>query len=197
VSFRDSARKLGLALLGTVIAVALGAAAASAQTDTGGSGVPGSPVGTPPTTTTTGTPGMATLLPDGTAIPPANAPNAVKFAIAAANRIHTKTYIWGGGHRSWKAKGYDCSGAVSYVLHAAGIMPAPLVSGQLARIWGAAGTGLWITVYANKTHTFAYIAGLRWDTSPVGETINQGRGPRWRYTIRSTTGYASRYFPGL
>ena len=195
MTVRDSARKLGLATLGTVIAVAVGAAGASAQTDTGGSGPPGSPVGTPPTTT--GTPGVATLLPDGTAVPPSNAPNAVRFAIAAANRIHTRPYIWGGGHRRWKSKGYDCSGAVSYVLHAAGIMPAPLVSGQLARIWGASGTGLWITVYANKTHTFAIIAGLRWDTSSVGETVNQGSGPRWRYTIRATTGYASRYFPGL
>lgn len=195
MSSRASVRKPALALLGAAITIALGAASASAQTDTGGSGPPGSPI--TGTTTTPTVPGTGTILPDGTALPPANAPNSVKFAIAAANRIHTRTYVWGGGHRRFKSKGYDCSGAVSYVLHAAGALPAPLVSGQLATIWGAPGFGQWITVYANRSHTFAIIAGLRWDTSSVGETINQGRGPRWRFTIRSTTGYAARYLPGL
>ena len=34
------------------------------------------------------------------------------------------------------------------------------------------------------------IAGLRYDTSPRGESVDQGRGPRWRYTVR--TGYRLR-----
>ena len=201
MTWRASVGKPALALLGAAAAIALGAAGASAQSGTGG--VPGAPITDPtvPTTTTPTTPttppAAATLLPDGSAVAPASAPNAVKFAIAAANRIRFRPYIWGGGHRSWKAKGYDCSGAVSYVLHAAGVLPAPLVSGQLAKIWGAPGFGQWITVYANKSHTFAIIAGLRWDTSSVGETIDQGRGPRWRWNIRPTTGYAARYLPGL
>ena len=110
--------------------------------------------------------------------------------------IHRRTYIWGGGHRSFKAKGYDCSGAVSYVLHAAGVLSFPLVSGQLA-FWGAPGPGSWITVYANKTHTYMVIAGLRYDTSPSGESVDQGRGPRWRYTLRTGTGFAVRHYPGL
>ena len=94
-------------------------------------------------------------------------------AIKAANRIHKRTYIWGGGHRRFKAKGYDCSGAVSYVLHAAGVLSAPLVSGQLAW-WGAPGPGTWITVYANKTHTYMVIAGLRYDTSPLRRVDQPG-----------------------
>jgi hypothetical protein len=142
-------------------------------------------------------PNTATIAPNGTAIPPANAPLAVRNAIRAANRIHSKSYIWGGGHRSWKAKGYDCSGAVSYVLHAAGMLDVPLVSGQLAKLWGASGPGSWITVFANKVHTYAVIAGLRFDTSPVGESINQGRGPRWRYTLRTGNGYRVRHYPGF
>ena len=116
-------------------------------------------------------------------------------AIQAANRIHRKTYIWGGGHRSFKARGYDCSGAVSYVLHAAGVLSSPLVSGQLA-FWGMPGPGAWITVFANKVHTYMYIAGLRYDTSPRGETVDQGRGPRWRYTLRTGSGFAVRHYPG-
>jgi hypothetical protein len=153
---------------------------------------PGAPVGE-----TLIPPNTATIAPNGTAVPPANAPLAVRNAIRAANRIHTKTYIWGGGHRRWKAKGYDCSGAVSFVLHAAGLLSFPLVSGQLAKSWGTWGSGSWITVYANRSHTYAVIAGLRWDTSPVGEAINQGRGPRWRYTIRTGNGFAVRHYPGL
>jgi hypothetical protein len=139
----------------------------------------------------------ATLLPDGRAMPPPDAPVVVQNAIRAGNRIHKKPYIWGGGHRRWKAKGYDCSGAVSYALHAAGLLSRPLVSGLLATSWGAPGIGTWITVYANKAHTYAVIAGLRFDTSAVGESLNQGRGPRWRTTLRSGTGYAARYYPGF
>ena len=45
-------------------------------------------------------------------------------AIAAANRITRKPYKWGGGHGRWWDTGYDCSGAVSYVLHKAGLLDA-------------------------------------------------------------------------
>jgi hypothetical protein len=185
-----STRKLGLA--GLLFAVSLIAAApAAAQTEsTTTTAEPGAPVGAPGPTS------AATILPDGKASIPQGAPTAVVSAIQAANRIHRKTYIWGGGHRSFKAKGYDCSGAVSYVLHAAGLLSSPLVSGQLA-FWGIPGYGSWITVFANKTHTYMYIAGLRYDTSPRGETIDQGRGPRWRYTLRTGAGFAVRHWAGL
>ncbi|HKH42125.1 MAG TPA: hypothetical protein VKA41_09765 [Solirubrobacterales bacterium] len=141
-------------------------------------------------------PNTATMLPGGKASVPAGAPYQVVRAIKAANKIRRKTYIWGGGHRGFKAKGYDCSGAVSYVLHAAGLLRSPLVSGQLAW-WGSPGPGSWITVYANRTHTYMVIAGLRYDTSPRGEWIDQGRGPRWRYTLRAPTGFAVRHWTGL
>jgi hypothetical protein len=182
-------RRLGLA--GLLFCVALiGAAPAAGQTESTTTTPPGAPVGAPPPAT------GATILPSGKASIPAGAPYPVVRAIQAANRIHRKTYIWGGGHRSFKAKGYDCSGAVSYVLHAAGVLSAPLVSGQLA-FWGSPGPGTWITVFANKTHTYMYIAGLRYDTSPRGETVDQGRGPRWRYTLRTGSGFAIRHYPGL
>jgi hypothetical protein len=179
-------------LAGLVLAAALVAASpAAGQTDGTTTTVPGAPVGTVP-----GPINAATIRPSGKASIPPGAPYAVTRAIQAANRIHKRTYIWGGGHRSFKAKGYDCSGAVSYVLHAAGVLSAPLVSGQLAS-WGSPGPGSWITVYANKTHTYMVIAGLRYDTSPLGESINQGRGPRWRYTLRTGTGFAVRHYAGL
>jgi hypothetical protein len=183
-------RRLGLAGLCFIVALVAAAPAAGQTDSTTTTTVPGAPEGT---TMPTGT---ATILPGGKASIPPGAPYAVARAIQAANRIHTRTYIWGGGHRAFKANGYDCSGAVSYVLHAAGLLSAPLVSGQLA-FWGVPGPGSWITVYANKTHTYMVVAGLRYDTSPLGETVNQGRGPRWRYTLRTGTGFAVRHYAGF
>ncbi len=94
-------------------------------------------------------------------------PHQVQRAIEFANRINRKPYVYGGGHKSWKIdRGYDCSGAVSYMIHGAGrkLLSSPLPSGSLAR-WGAAGPGEWISVYANAGHAYAVVAGLRWDTS--------------------------------
>jgi hypothetical protein len=169
------------------------AGAVPAMAQTGGTATPGSTTTTPAPTAPGGT---AQIRSDGTAIPPANAPRPVRKAINAGNRIHTRPYIWGGGHQRFKSRGYDCSGAVSYVLHAAGLLRSPLASGPLMA-WGAPGNGGWITVYANRTHAWMTVAGLRFDTSAAGESLNQGSGPRWRFHARSGTGYAARYYPGL
>jgi hypothetical protein len=185
-------------LAGTLVAAAPAASqttdtTTTTPTTTTTTTVPGAPVGAP----AAAPPGaLAAILPGGIASIPDGTPYQVARAIGAANRIHRRPYIWGGGHRRWKSRGYDCSGAVSYVLHAAGLLSAPLVSGQLA-FWGTYGPGTWITVYANKVHTYMVIAGLRYDTSPLGESVDQGRGPRWRYTLRTGTGFAVRHYPGF
>jgi hypothetical protein len=183
-------RRVGLA--GLLFASSL-AVAAPAAAQTGG--LPGGTTST--TTTPTPAPsGSAVLNPDGSATAPADAPRPVRKAINAGNRIRTKPYLWGGGHRSFKARGYDCSGAISYLMRAAGLLKRPMASGPFMR-WGQPGFGQWITVYANRGHMYAVIAGLRYDTSAVGESLNQGSGPRWRATARSSSGYAARYRPGL
>jgi cell wall-associated NlpC family hydrolase len=51
--------------------------------------------------------------------------------IRAANHIRHRPYRWGGGHRNWRSRGYDCSGSVSYVMHAAGLLDSPLDSTRL------------------------------------------------------------------
>jgi hypothetical protein len=132
------------------------------------------------------------------ATPPPNAPRVVKAVIAAANRIDRTPYIWGGGHLSWRARGYDCSGAVSYALHGGGLLGARLVSGQLAH-WGTPGPGRWITVYANSEHVFMIVAGLRFDTR---DDLPGESGPRWHSELRwsplrSGRGFAVRHPPGL
>jgi hypothetical protein len=124
----------------------------------------------------------------GKAIAPAGAPPAVVNVIEAANRIRTTPYVWGGGHRSWSSRGYDCSGAVSYALHGGGLLSSPLVSGSFAG-WGAPGRGRWITIYANSQHVYAVIAGLRWDTS--GNV--SGTGPRWHKSPPYPRGFVVRH----
>ncbi|HEY6729611.1 MAG TPA: hypothetical protein VI039_01145 [Solirubrobacterales bacterium] len=134
---------------------------------------------TPEVENPTAPPGKAILV-NGRAVPPADAPPAVKKVIAAANKIRTKPYIYGGGHARWWDAGYDCSGAVSFALRGALLIDTPMPSGSLAG-WGSAGKGRWITVYANGGHAYAVIAGLRWDTA--GNT--RGTGPRWHKSLRA------------
>jgi cell wall-associated NlpC family hydrolase len=130
----------------------------------------------------------ASLASDGrTALAPAGAPPQVVAAIAAANRINRKPYRYGGGHARFRDSGYDCSGTVSYVLHAAGYLRRPRASGDLMR-FGRRGRGQWITVYANGGHAYMVIAGLRFDTSGPGPS-----GPRWRAQTRSSRGYVARH----
>src|ERR671931_174973 len=82
----------------------------------------------------------ATLLPDGTAAAPADAPPQVQAAIFAANKILTKPYKYGGGHAKVEDTGYDCSGTVSYALIGGGLLKSPLDSSSFMR-WGLRGPG--------------------------------------------------------
>jgi cell wall-associated NlpC family hydrolase len=129
---------------------------------------------------------------NGTIPIPAGVPETVQRVIAGGNAIADFPYIWGGGHGSFVANGYDCSGSVSYALAAGGLLSAPLVSGDLAS-WGEPGPGRWITIYANAGHTFMSVDGVWFDTA--------GRsGPyasRWLVSTPSLAGYAVRHPPGL
>lgn len=123
----------------------------------------------------------ATLTAAGRAVAPESAPESVVAMIEAANRIRHEPYRWGGGHRSWNSVGYDCSGSVSYVLHAAGLLDYPLNSTGFMR-WGGGGGGSWVRIYANRGHVFAVIAGLRWDTSYSDDGDRSG--PGWSEEMR-------------
>jgi peptidoglycan hydrolase CwlO-like protein len=125
--------------------------------------------------------GRATIDSNGDAIPPSNAPLAVRGAIEAANQIDDLPYIWGGGHGSFTSSGYDCSGAVSFALHGGGLLSSPLDSTGF-EVWGEPGAGNWITVFANSGHAWAMIAGLRWDTAGNGSD-----GPRWSTELNENT----------
>lgn len=139
---------------------------------------------------------VAKLRSDGRAAIPSGAPQRVRTLIAAMNRIVGKPYKWGGGHARLIDRGYDCSGAVSYGLIGAGMLSAPQVSGTLAR-WGAKGRGRWVTVYANRGHVYLEVAGLRLDTSPVGDQYGSRMGVRWRSLIGKRRGFAVRHPAGF
>jgi hypothetical protein len=175
--------KAGLALVAVLAVCAVVAPGASAKCATGGLTPAAVDVCTPTA--------KAKLLSTGELIPPKSAPPKVKAVIAAANKIRTKPYIYGGGHARWWDKGYDCSGAVSYALKGGDFIESPLPSGPMAK-WGEAGLGRWITVYTNPGHAYAVIAGVRWDTSG-----NEGEsGPRWHADLRDNVGFVARHPTG-
>jgi len=120
-----------------------------------------------PTTTTVSAPATTT------SSTPADVETALSEMIAAATQIAPLPYIWGGGHGSWVSPGYDCSGSVSYVLHAAGLLSSPEDSSALES-YGAPGPGQYITIYADVGHAWMTIEGRRFDTVALSED-----GSRW------------------
>jgi peptidoglycan hydrolase CwlO-like protein len=122
---------------------------------------------------------------------PPGAPAAVAQVIAAGNAIATLPYVYGGGHASFHADGYDCSGSVSYALAAAGLVSSPMVSGAY-EAWGDSGPGQWITIYANAGHVWMEVAGWRFDTVALAEG-----GTRWSRGGGEFAGFVVRHPPGL
>jgi hypothetical protein len=131
---------------------------------------------------------------NGIAYAPSRAPAHVKQAIWAVNTLRGKPYVWGGGHRSFNDYGYDCSGAVSFALHHAGLLDMPLPSSDFV-LYGDRGRGRWITIYARNGHTFAVIAGLRLDTTDMRDGGDVG--PRWYTTGRDARSFDVRHPAGL
>lgn len=138
--------------------------------------------------------GSRAVLRNGVAYAPSRAPQNVKSAIWAANTLRRKPYIWGGGHGSFYDRGYDCSGTVSFALHGAGLLSAPIPSSDLMR-YGERGRGRWMTIYSRPGHTFAMIAGLRLDTTDLGHGGDVG--PRWYVDGRDTGSYVARHPVGM
>jgi hypothetical protein len=142
-------------------------------------------------------PGMTGKIMHGLAYAPADAPLQVQEVIWAGDRIRFKPYVYAGGHAKWNDVGYDCSGTVSYVLHAAGLLKTSMDSSDF-ETWGRGGAGQWITVYTNPGHAFIEIAGIRLDTSAEQDpNPPPGTGPRWRPVMTSTAGFMARHPTGL
>jgi hypothetical protein len=128
-----------------------------------------------------------TILPSGLAAAGREAPTAVKDMVAAGNRLYGTAYLYGGGHGpslNTLQSAYDCSSAVSYVLHAGGALGSSALDSTELASYGLPGPGRYVTIYANAAHAFMYVGGLRFDTveAPEYDTgPNSGKpGARWR-----------------
>jgi hypothetical protein len=154
------------------------------------------PVPQLPAVTTSFVPGtVARLRTDGRAAIPRSAPKRVRSLISQYNRIVGRRYRWGGGHAVVEDTAFDCSGAVGYGLIKTGLLRSTMVSGSFAR-WAAPGAGRWMTIYANRSHVYTEVAGLRLDTSAVGDPSGAG-GVRWRPVIGERGGFEVRHPVGL
>jgi hypothetical protein len=152
-------------------------------------------------------PGTRTrILPSGLAAAGEDAPAQVKAMVAAGNRLYGTAYLYGAGHGTslnTLQAAYDCSAAVSYLLHWGGVLGTGALGSTQLESYGQPGPGRYITIYANPAHAFMYVAGLRFDTveDPAYDSgPNSGKpGPRWRVspTVPDWATWTVRHPPGL
>jgi cell wall-associated NlpC family hydrolase len=140
-------------------------------------------------------PGSLARYVNGYAAAPMNAPANIQQVIWAANEIIGLPYVFGGGHASFTASGYDCSGTVSFALHGGNLLSTPMDSSEFMR-WGSHGAGRWVAVFGNAGHAYMDVAGLRLDTSAADDPSDQ-QGPRWRPLRSENGGYTVRHPLGL
>jgi hypothetical protein len=183
----------------TIAAAALLALPALAHADnTGGTGMGSAPpAATPAPAGDLAHPtvaGTRTKLVKGVAFAPAAAPLRVKQLIWSVNTILRKPYVYGGGHGRFNDRGYDCSGLVSYAMHAAGLLKTPMSAPAFFR-FGTYGAGRWITLWVRSGHVFAVVGGLRLDTTPYPSRGVEG--PRWRPQMRDAAAFTPRHPAGL
>jgi hypothetical protein len=130
----------------------------------------------------------------GLAVPAANTPAPIVEIIEAGNLIAHNAYVYGGGHHynfvgENYTQGMDCSGSVSWALHAdaisssADLLSSPDDSSGFTS-FGEKGVGKWITIYTLPGyHAFMHIAGLWFDTAgPNDWDATKAGGDRWSAT---------------
>ena len=92
---------------------------------------------------------------------------------AMALALDGEPYIWGGGHAGWElAPGYDCSGFVSAVLHAAGYLAAPATTQTLpSERHILSGPGRYVTIFdrtdggaVEEDHVIIDLNGRWWES---------------------------------
>jgi cell wall-associated NlpC family hydrolase len=176
---------------GEVVPYVPATAASRLGAATGGSPVPTTAVTKPQLLV----PGSTARYVAGLAAAPMGAPASVQQVVWAGNQIIGLPYIYGGGHQSFVARGYDCSGTVSFALHGAALLTMPEDSSEFMA-WGSRGLGRWVTIFSNPGHAYMTVAGLRLDTSSADDPSNQ-QGPRWRPLRTGNPGYSVRHPLGL
>jgi hypothetical protein len=123
--------------------------------------------------------------------------------MAGAARIIGLPYTYGGGHNAEFAgtPGYDCSGAVSEVLHAGDLISTPFTAGSGGSImqWGEPGPGKYVTVgnwgsSGENAHTMMSFFGKYIESggeSNQGPHWDQGWDAGFNWTYRHPQGLAT------
>ncbi|MGA2655833.1 MAG: hypothetical protein ABSF18_07675 [Gammaproteobacteria bacterium] len=115
-------------------------------------------------------------------------------------------YTWGGGHGQigqpsagpcnssgqGSCFGFDCSGAVSGALGAAGFLSSPMTA-EMFGTWGAKGKGQYVTIYSNFFHCFMLIEGHWFGTGKLGI----GGGVDWGNFDPNLLAYTATHPPGF
>lgn len=112
-------------------------------------------------------------------------------------------YAWGGGHSADMAGPYDCSGFVSAVLEAGGLLKGPQATPGLIN-WGELGEGNYMTVWVkengnpHQSHTFMTFT-LSGEGKGVQEFAEAGGADSshtgW-HKSRNKSGFVARHWPG-
>jgi hypothetical protein len=91
-------------------------------------------------------------------------------------------YIWAGGHAGWEmANGYDCSGFVSAVLHAAGYLQGPVTTQALpGQRHILQGPGRYVTIFdrtdggaLTEDHVIIDLHGQWWESGGTGGGVHR------------------------
>ena len=105
--------------------------------------------------------------------PRASARSKLAAMHTAAEALDGLPYVYGGGHGGWTLSGgYDCSGFVSAVLHAAGYLTEPVTTQTLSSQPGIVnGPGRWVTIFdrtdaasTTEDHVIIDIDGQWWES---------------------------------
>jgi hypothetical protein len=131
----------------------------------------------------------------GRAVIPRGAPRRVRRLVWHLNSIVGKRGRRGGAQVKLAHRGDRGAAVLSYGLIKSGLLRSPMTCGRFAH-WGEAGAGRWVTIYANNGHVYIEVAGLRLDTSSVGDHSHR-KGLRWRPVIGKRDGFKVRHPAGL
>lgn len=135
----------------------------------------------------------------------AGTPDSIAAALKKAEWIDAQRYpyVKGGGHNAGFTGPYDCSGAVSAVLKAAGVLSAAMATGGLLNSWGKNGKGTYCTVWVKDSpgnpfvgsHTFLQFHGHtpEW-FGTSGQNPGGGAG---FFTSGDTSGMTARHVDGM
>lgn len=134
-----------------------------------------------------------------------NLPDEVVRAYKRVDFIDSKNYryLWAGGHNATFSGPFDCSGFVSSVLHAAGLLSSAMSTVGL-KDWGKLGEGKFMTVWVHEvgiphqSHTFMTFTldGLGHGEQKFAEAGGNNSAHTGWHSSRNKAGFVPRHWPG-